>query len=252
MNNIIISDYHKISLSDINDIILKLKNMQIYFSRVNDFLNTLLSDLKCTKKTLEERRNCFNSIENSLQDYGSHINEFINNLNNNNSLSNYLFDYKFTRNILPFNTENKQYFEGDNLTDIHRYRNKFFLELIFNCRFNYLFSSPLITLNFDEKNLYLTLNIRRKYTNITKDNCFDITKHYKYIQSDSYAENFDHNLEYLNSIIENLESNNIQDYISKILNEIEAIKNICDIILIMIMMLVNFNICHIYIIYPKS
>ena len=230
MNNVIISDYHKISLSDINDIILKLKNMIIYLSRISNFLDTLLDDIKCTKKTLEEKRNCFNSIEYSLQEYGSHINEFINNLNNNNSLSNYLFDYKFTRNILSYNTENNAYFEGDNLTDVHRYRNKFFLEFIFNCRLNYLFSFPLITLNFDEKNLFLSLKIRTKYTNTVNDYYFDITKHYKYIQTDSYAENFNHNLEYLNSIIENLESNEIKDYINKILNEIEAIKNICDII----------------------
>ena len=226
-----VSMNHKIQYSDINDIKKKCKNMIIYYVRVIEFINNFFKQVNILKSEFKDSKNCFNSNENLLKNFKLNINDFIIEIENNNILSNSLFDYKLTKNILSNISNIEEYFLNVKENEIHRYKEKYFLEFIFNRNLNYLHSLPLITINYDEKNLILSLKIFRKFINSNEIKYFELTKLYKYLDEKEYIDIYNHNLEYLDVNLHNPVYDELINYLKSLLNEIEAIYKVIEIII---------------------
>lgn len=225
-----VSINHKIQYSDINDIKKKCKNMIIYYVRIIEFIKKFFKQINLLKSEFKDSKNCFNSNENLLKKFQLNINDFINEIENNNILSNNLFDYKLTKNILSDSSNTKDYFLKMEDNNIHVYKDKYFLEFIFNRNFNYLYSLPLITINYDEKNLILSLKIFKKFINGNQIKYFELTKLYKYLEDKDYIDIYNHNLEYLDRNLNNPMYEELVNYLKSLLNEIEAIYKVIEII----------------------
>jgi hypothetical protein len=227
MNN---SDSYKIQYSDINEIKKRCKNIIIYFSRIKYFLDHFLKDIKENIIFLKNNKNCFNSNEKVLKQIKESINQIISDINTNNTLSSNLFDYKFTKNIISNNDNISEYFINNNSNEIHTYKNKYFIEFIFDKDLIYLFSLPIFTINYDDKNLILTIKIFRKFLNFNSETYFKITNLYDIDNDIDYIDKYNYNMNYLDTIINNPDNKNLNNYLDELLNEFEAIYKITDII----------------------
>ena len=214
---------HKIQYSDINDIKKKCKNMIIYYITVIEFINSFFKEINLLKSKFIESKNCFNSNENFTNDIKL-------NIENNNNLSNNLFDYKLTKNILTNDSNIYDYFSNIKENDVHRYKDKYFVEFIFNRKSNYLHSLPLITINYDDKNLILSIKIFRKFINGNSAKYFELTSFYDYLENSDYIDVYNHNMNYLTLILCNSVYDDIVNYLKSLLNEIEAIYKVIEII----------------------
>jgi len=225
-----VSINHKLQYSDINDIKKKCKNMIIYYVRIIEFINNFFKQINTLKSEFKDSKNCFNSNENLLKNFKLNINNFVIELENNNTLSNNLFDYKLTKNILCNKSNIEEYFLNIKNNEIHRYKEKYFLEFIFNRNLNYLHSLPLITINYDDKNLILSVKIFRNFINDNEIKYFELTKFYKYLDDKDYIDIYNHNLEYLDINLNNPNYDDMINYLKSLLNEIEAIYKVIEII----------------------
>jgi len=225
-----ISSNHKIQYSEINDIKKKCKNFIIYYVRVIEFINHFFKELKSLKSEFKANKNCFNSNENLIKKFQSNIEKFIIEIENNNVLSNNLLDYKLTKNILSNDFNISDYFSNIQENEIHKYKEKYFVEFIFNRNLNYLHSLPLITINYDYKNLNLSVKIFRRFINGIDTKYFEFTKYYTYLEDKDYIDIYNHNLEYLDINLKNDIHDDIITYLKSLLNEIEAIYKVIEII----------------------
>lgn len=221
---------HKIQYSDINDIKKKCKNMIIYYITVIEFINSFFKEINLLKSKFIESKNCFNSNENLIRDIKLNIENFIIEIENNNTLSNNLFDYKLTKNILSNDSKIYEYFSNIKDNDVHRYKDKYFIEFIFNRNLNYLHSLPLITINYDDKNLLLSIKIFRKFINSNSVKYFELTSFYDYLENSDYIDVYNNNMNYLNLILCDSVYDDIVNYLKSLLNEIEAIYKVIEII----------------------
>ena len=221
---------HKIQYSDINDIKKKCKNMIIYYITVIEFINSFFKEINLLKSKFIESKNCFNSNENLIRDIKLNIENFIIEIENNNTLSNNLFDYKLTKNILSNDSKIYEYFSNIKDNDVHRYKDKYFIEFIFNRNLNYLHSLPLITINYDDKNLLLSIKIFRKFINSNSVKYFELTRFYDYLENSDYIDVYNNNMNYLNLILCDSVYDDIVNYLKSLLNEIEAIYKVIEII----------------------
>ena len=192
-----ISSNHKIQYSEINDIKKKCKNFIIYYVRIIEFINHFFKELKSLKSEFKASKNCFNSNENLIKNFKENIEKFIIEIENNNVLSNNLLDYKLTKNILSIDSNISEYFSNIQENEIHKYKEKYFVEFIFNRNLNYLHSLPLITVNYDYKNLNLSVKIFRRFINGIDTRYFEFTKYYTYLEDKDYIDIYNHNLNYL-------------------------------------------------------
>ena len=221
---------HKIQYSNINNIKKKCKNFIIYYVRVIDFINDFFKNLNLLKSNFKVSKNCFNSNESLIKNFQSNIEKFIIKMENNNVLSNNLLDYKLTKNILSIDSNISDYFSNFQENEIHKYKEKYFVEFQFNRNLNYLHSLPLITINYDYKNLNLSIKILRRFINGIDTRYFEFTKYYIYLEDKDYIDIYNHNLEYLDTNLKNNTHDDIVTYLKSFLNEIEAIYKVIEII----------------------
>jgi hypothetical protein len=225
-----VCDNHKIQYSNINDIKKKCRNMIIYYVRVIEFINEFQKKNKNLKDKFIKSKNCFNSNENLIKGLKENINELLYDINNNSILSKNLYDYKLTYNVLDKDVNLEDYFKNMSTNEIHNYKDKFFLEFIFNRNLNYLHSLPLITINYDESNIKLVVKIFRKFMNGNENKYFELTNFYEYMDDKDYIDVYNYNLNYIKNILDEDRYFNIVNYLKLLLNEIEAIYNVTEII----------------------
>ena len=227
MWNNIMSICHKIQYSDINNIKKKCKNLIIYYVKIIELINNFYLNLKLLREDYILNKNCQNSNENLLENLKDKIENLLIEIENNDIDSNKLFDYKLTKNILSKNYTVDDYF---NENEIHKYKEKYFLEFIFNKYNNYLYSLPIITINFDYKNLRLIIKIFRKFINNNEIKYFELTNYYQLMDNKDYIEIYNYNLKYLESILSNIVYDDLIKYLKNLLNEVEAIYKVIEII----------------------
>ena len=227
MWNNIMSICHKIQYSDINNIKKKCKNLIIYYVKIIELINNFYLNLKLLREDYILNKNCQNSNENLLENLKDKIENLLIEIENNDIDSNKLFDYKLTKNILSKNYTVDDYF---NENEIHKYKEKYFLEFIFSKYNNYFYSLPIITINFDYKNLRLIIKIFRKFINNNEIKYFELTNYYQLMDSKEYIEIYNYNLKYLESILSNIVYDDLIKYLKNLLNEVEAIYKVIEII----------------------
>ena len=218
---------HKIQYSDINNIKKKCKNLIIYYVKIIELINNFYLNLKLLREDYILNKNCQNSNENLLENLKDKIENLLIEIENNDIDSNKLFDYKLTKNILSKNYTVDDYF---NENEIHKYKEKYFLEFIFSKYNNYFYSLPIITINFDYKNLRLIIKIFRKFINNNEIKYFELTNYYQLMDSKEYIEIYNYNLKYLESILSNIVYDDLIKYLKNLLNEVEAIYKVIEII----------------------
>lgn len=227
MWNNIMSICHKIQYSDINNIKKKCKNLIIYYVKIIELINNFYLNLKLLREDYILNKNCQNSNENLLENLKDKIENLLIEIENNDIDSNKLFDYKLTKNILSKNYTVDDYF---NENEIHKYKEKYFLEFIFSKYNNYFYSLPIITINFDYKNLRLIIKIFRKFINNNEIKYFELTNFYQLMDNKDYIEIYNYNLKYLESILSNNVYDDLINYLKNLLNEVEAIYKVIEII----------------------
>ncbi len=218
---------HKIQYSDINNIKKKCKNLIIYYVKIIELINNFYLNLKLLREDYILNKNCQNSNENLLENLKDKIENLLIEIENNDIDSNKLFDYKLTKNILSKNYTIDDYF---NENEIHKYKEKYFLEFIFSKYNNYFYSLPIITINFDYKNLRLIIKIFRKFINNNEIKYFELTNYYQLMDNKDYIEIYNYNLKYLESILSNSVYDDLIKYLKNLLNEVEAIYKVIEII----------------------
>lgn len=221
---------HKIQYSDLNNIKKKCKNLIIYYVKIIELINNFYLKIKLLKEDYTLNKNCFNSNENLLENFKINIENLLLEIENNDINSNKLFDYKLTKNILSKNNISDDYFNDLNENEIHKYKEKYFLEFIFIKNLNYFYSLPIITINFDYKNLRLIIKIFRKFMNNNQIKYFELTNFYQFMDNKDYIDIYNYNLKYLESILTNFTYDQITKYLKNLLNEVEAIYKVIEII----------------------
>jgi hypothetical protein len=227
MWNNIMSLCHKIQYSDINNIKKKCKNLIIYYVKIIELINNFYLNLKLLIEDYILNKNCQNSNENLLENLKDKIENLLIEIENNDIDSNKLFDYRLTKNILSKNYTIDDYF---NQNEIHKYKEKYFLEFTFSKYNNYFYSLPIITINFDYKNLRLIIKIFRKFINNNEIKYFELTNYYQLMDNKDYIEIYNYNLKYLESILSNIVYDDLIKYLKNLLNEVEAIYKVIEII----------------------
>jgi hypothetical protein len=227
MWNNIMSLCHKIQYSDINNIKKKCKNLIIYYVKIIELINNFYLNLKLLREDYILNKNCQNSNENLLENLKDKIENLLIEIENNDIDSNKLFDYRLTKNILSKNYTIDDYF---NQNEIHKYKEKYFLEFTFSKYNNYFYSLPIITINFDYKNLRLIIKIFRKFINNNEIKYFELTNYYQLMDNKDYIEIYNYNLKYLESILSNIVYDDLIKYLKNLLNEVEAIYKVIEII----------------------
>lgn len=218
---------HKIQYSDINNIKKKCKNLIIYYVKIIELINNFYLNLKLLREDYILNKNCQNSNENLLENLKDKIENLLIEIENNDIDSNKLFDYRLTKNILSKNYTIDDYF---NQNEIHKYKEKYFLEFTFSKYNNYFYSLPIITINFDYKNLRLIIKIFRKFINNNEIKYFELTNYYQLMDNKDYIEIYNYNLKYLESILSNIVYDDLIKYLKNLLNEVEAIYKVIEII----------------------
>ena len=221
---------HKIQYCDINNIKKKCKNLIIYYVKIIEIINKFYLNIKLLKEDYTLNKNCFNSNENLLENFKVNIENLLLEIENNDINSNKLFDYKLTKNILSKNNIPEDYFNDLNENEIHKYKEKYFLEFILGRNNNYFYSLPIITINYDYKNLRLVIKIFRKFMNNCQTKYFELTNFYQFMDNKDYIDIYNYNLKYLEIILTNFTYDEITKYLKNLLNEVEAIYKVIEII----------------------
>lgn len=230
MWNNIMSICHKLQYSDINNIKKKCKNLIIYYVKIIELINNFFLNLKLLRENFLLNKNCYNSNENLLQNLKVNIENLLTEIENNHNNSNKLLDYKVTKNILSKNNKLNDYFTDINENEIHKYNEKYFLEFIFGKNNYYFYSLPIITINFDYKNLKLIIKIFRKFLNNDQIKYFELTNFYQFMENKDYIEIYNYNLKYLENTLSNRTYDDLIKYLKNLLNEVEAIYKVIEII----------------------
>ena len=230
MWNNIMSICNKIQYSNINNIKKKCKNIIIYYVKLIEQINNFYLNIKLLREDHLSNKNCFNSNENLIENLKSKIENLLLEIENNDIDSNKLFDYKLTKNIILKNNNFQDYFNELNENEIHKYKGKYFLEFIFSKNNNYFYSLPIITINFDYKNLKLIIKIFRKFLNNDQIKYFELTNFYQFVDNIDYIDIYNYNLKYLENILTNSVYQEINKYLKNLLNEVEAIYKVIEII----------------------